>query len=263
VGINLFPDRKRCSFDCPYCEVFPFETDVRFTLETMEAALRSAILDAGERKIPVRDICFSGNGEPTMSSHFAEALGAAAELRNRLAREAQLVVITNGTGLLGREPSGNAPAMFDFLRTAALAPKTSLRIWLKLDAGTEAWYAAMDRSRVPHERLVSRIRDFAAAGAPFILQTRVCKINGRLPPPEEAAAWTALVTELVCTGGADAGTGGGLCGPRGVQIYGKVRPAPEDPLAEAVPAAVLEGRAALLRAALAEAGRAVPVEVYE
>ncbi|MDR2661489.1 MAG: hypothetical protein LBC31_00670 [Treponema sp.] len=260
VGINLFPDRKRCSFDCPYCEVFPFETDISFKLETMKAALRSAILDAGDRKIPVRDLCFSGNGEPTMSPHFAEALGAAAALRNKLAREAKLVVITNGTGLLEREPGGNGP-MFDFLRSSACAPDTSLRIWLKLDAGTEAWYAAMDRSRIPYGRLLSRIRDFAAAGAPFILQTMVCKINGRLPPPEESAAWVALVTELACaSAGAEAGQGRGL---RGVQLYGKARPAPEDPLAEAVPAAVLEERAALLRAALAEAGREVPVEVYE
>jgi histidinol dehydrogenase len=259
VGINLFPDRKRCSFDCAYCEVFPFETDVSFNLETMKAALRSAILDAGERKIPVRDICFSGSGEPAMSSHFAEALEAAAVLRNKLAREAKLVMITNGTGLL-EPPGGNAPALFDFLRTSARAPATALHIWLKLDAGTEAWYAAMDRSPVPYERLVSGIRNFAASGAPFILQTMVCKINGRLPPPEEAAAWAALVTELARTGGAEAGQSGGL---QAVQIYGKVRPAPEDPLAEAVPAAVLEDRAALLRAALAGAGRAVPVEVYE
>jgi hypothetical protein len=48
-----------------------------------------------------------------------------------------------------------------------------------------------------------------------------------------------------------------------VQIYGKARPAPEDPLAEAVPAAFLEERATLLRAALAKAGSAMPVYVYE
>jgi histidinol dehydrogenase len=261
VGINLFPDRKCCSFDCAYCEVFPFETDIVFKLETMKAALRSAILDAEEQKIPVRDICFSGNGEPTMSPHFTGALEAAAALRNELAREAKLVVITNGTGLLEREPpGGDVPALFEFLRASACAPATALQIWLKLDAGTEAWYAAMDRSGIPYERLVSSIRDFAAADAPFILQTMVCKINGRFPPPEEGAAWAALAAELAgANAGGEAGKNGGL---RAVQIYGKARPAPEDPLAEAVSAAVLEERAALLRAALAEAGRAVPVEVY-
>jgi hypothetical protein len=50
---------------------------------------------------------------------------------------------------------------------------------------------------------------------------------------------------------------------RAVQIYGKARPACEDPLAEAAPVRVLEERAALLRQALEEAGITVPVEVYE
>jgi histidinol dehydrogenase len=35
LGINLFPDRKVCSFDCPYCEVFPFETGFRFSPESL------------------------------------------------------------------------------------------------------------------------------------------------------------------------------------------------------------------------------------
>jgi histidinol dehydrogenase len=252
VGVNLFPDRKRCSFNCAYCEVFPFKTDMAFKLETMKAALRSAILDAGEQKIPVRDICFSGNGEPLMSPHFTGALEAAAAIRNELAAEAKLVLITNGTELADR-------AMFEFLRASACGAGTALRIWLKLDAGTEDWYAAMDRSSVPHGGLVSSIREFAAA-APFIVQTMVCAIDGRLPPPEESAAWVALVAELARRS-AGAGTAG-AGGLRAVQIYGKARPAPEDPLAEAVSAAVLEERAALLRAALGEAGRAVPVEVY-
>jgi hypothetical protein len=50
-----------------------------------------------------------------------------------------------------------------------------------------------------------------------------------------------------------------IVGVQAVQIYGKARPAPEDPLAEALPASILEGRAALLRAALKAP---IPVEVF-
>ena len=25
LGVDLFPDRKTCNFDCPYCEIFPFD----------------------------------------------------------------------------------------------------------------------------------------------------------------------------------------------------------------------------------------------
>jgi histidinol dehydrogenase len=251
VGINLFPDRKICSFDCPYCEVFPFETDIAFNPQTMESALRSAICEAKENNIPVKDICFSGNGEPSMSPFFFGAVNAAAAIRSELVPESQLVLITNGTGLLNSDT-------FQFLKNAA-ASSMNLTVWLKLDAATQAWFAFLNRSDISFTSLISRFRDFASSQVPFTIQTMICKINGALPPPEENAAWVRLVTELALLS-APAKAQANL---KNVQIYGKARPAPEDPLAEAAPLAVLEERAALLRAALKDAGITVPVEVYE
>jgi histidinol dehydrogenase len=259
VGINLFPDRKVCSFDCPYCEVFPFEGAGAFSPDRMEAELGRALGEAGERGISVRDLCFSGNGEPTMAPAFIAALERAARIRDALVPDAALVLITNGTGLLRGET-------FDVLRHFAAA--CALQIWLKLDAGTEDWYGVMNRSAVPFETLAGKIRDFVRA-APVIIQTMVCSIHGRPPPDSEAAAWEKLAVELA--GSVPAGetaADGVLPGIRGFQIYGKARPAPGDPLAEALPPAFLEDRAASLRAALAAAGiRApggseIPVEVF-
>jgi histidinol dehydrogenase len=248
VGVNLFPDRKVCSFDCPYCEVFPFKTGISFSLTAMEEALASVLAEAAASGVPVRDICFSGNGEPTLSPHFREALEAAARIRERVP-QAAMVVITNGTGLLDGETRA-------FLRDAA-RPRLSapsamgLDIWLKLDAGTPAWYAEIDRPAVPFDTLMDALRTFTRQ-APVTLQTMVCAVNGREPPPEEEAAWVRMAAEL-------AGGGEGDAGVRAVQIYGKARPAPEDPLAEALPPAVLERRAAALRVALK---RPIPVEVF-
>ncbi|MDR1240201.1 MAG: hypothetical protein LBK27_08800 [Treponema sp.] len=272
VGINLFPDHKVCSFDCPYCEVFPFQSAAAFSLERLETELPPVLNDAKERGLPVRDLCFSGNGEPTMAPAFPAALERAAWFRDALAPEAALVLITNGTGLLKAET-------FEFLRRAAVT--WTLRIWLKLDAGTEDWYDRIDRCGVPFEALTGKIRDFVRL-APVIIQTMVCSINGRSPPDSEAAAWEKLALELAGAGmsaapGPAAGAGipstGEAPGPvppgvRGFQIYGKARPAPEDPLAEALPPVLLESRAASLRAALAAAGiRApggteIPVDVF-
>jgi histidinol dehydrogenase len=273
VGVNLFPDEKLCSFDCPYCEVFPFKTDIRFSLPIMEGALKSVLAEAAERGIPVRDICFSGNGEPTISAHFREALEAAARIRDEAVPEAALVVITNATGLLNAET-------FDFLRKAA-APRGALsdtqrgtaagalglRIWLKLDAGTPAWYEQMDRSRVPFAALIEKIQEFVRL-APVTIQTMICTVGGRAAPAEEEAAWVRLAAGL-CNGagsnsvvdgnGGTAESGSGAAGVQAVQIYGKARPAPEDPLAGSLPVSVLENRAALLRAALK---KVVPVEVF-
>ena len=247
VGINLFPDRKVCSFDCPYCEVFPFHSDRAFSLPVMEEALEGVLVEAAEQGIPVRDICFSGNGEPSLSPDFREALEAAGRIRERSVPEAALVVITNGTGLLNERT-------FAFMRDAALGGM-KLNIWLKLDAGTPAWYEAMDRSAVPYDALIGRIRQFARC-APVTLQTMICALRGKAPPEEEEAAWVRLAAELAGSGESGVDRRSGV---RAVQIYGKARPAPEDPLAEALPEAVLERRAAALRAVI---GTAVPVEVF-
>ena len=251
IGINLFPDRKLCSFDCPYCEVFPFETDIPFSLDTMKTALGSAIREARKNEIPIMDICFSGNGEPTMSPFFTEAVNTAATVHSGLAGDAKLVVITNGSGLLDKE-------LFEFLKTASLQP-VNLNVWLKLDAATEAWYRLMNRSRILHDELISCIKKFSSSAVPFTIQTMICKIKGILPPQDESVAWVHLVTELAVL----SCSGRNRSGLKAVQIYGKARPAGEDPLAEAVPLAVLEERSSQLCQALKKAGIIVPVEVYE
>jgi histidinol dehydrogenase len=253
VGINLFPDRKLCSFDCSYCEVFPFSSDIVFTVDVMERALKNVLSEARRNSVLVRDISFSGNGEPTLSPQFPAALESAARIRDSDAPGAALVVITNATGLLNG-------AVFDLLRGAA-AGSMALNIWLKLDAGTPEWYGRMDRSSVAYDELIARIRKFTAL-APVTIQTMLCAVNGKAPPPEEASAWIKLAAELA------APAGGGVLdakpGVRAFQLYGKARPAPSDPLAEALPAAYLEERAESLRSALGPlpGGDAVPVEVY-
>ncbi|MCL2382001.1 MAG: radical SAM protein [Treponema sp.] len=241
VGINLFPDRKLCSFDCPYCEVFPFDSEQAFSLPLMEKALVGALAQAKERDIAVCDICFSGNGEPTLSSHFPAALEAAFRVRDREASGVRLALITNGSGLLDE-------GLFELLCRAG---ERGLCIWLKLDAGTPLWYKAASRSAIPFERLIEKIRAFVKR-APVTLQTMICAINGTPPSPDEARAWEALVAELACA----------AAELREVQIYGKARPAPEDPLAACLPTAFLEARAASLRAVLASVGKETLVKVY-
>jgi len=248
VGINLFPDQKSCPFDCPYCEVFPFSTNAVFSLEQMEKDLRSVIADAGERKIPVMDICFSGNGEPSLSPDFPCALELATSIRSELVPSAKLVLITNGAGLLH-------PEIFSLLRDAAI--NHALDIWLKLDAGTSGWYQLINHTEIPHDKLIAKIKEFAAL-APFTVQTMLCAVDGKAPPPDEARAWEKLLLELAAIADGAAAAGGGI---RKIQIYGKARPSPDDPKAQALPVAYLEERTASLKQALINA-TFIPVEVY-
>jgi histidinol dehydrogenase len=250
VGINLFPGGKNCPFDCPYCEVFPFAANTAFSLPQMENDLREAIENAAKQRIPVKDICFSGNGEPSLSLDFPDALEAAAKIRDEMVPSASIVFITNGTGLL-------TPEVFMILRDAA-AGKIALDIWLKLDAGSPEWYEKMNRCDIEFEYISARIKYFASF-APVTIQTMLCAIDGSAPPPQEAAAWEKLVLEIATPDEDSADKNSNL---RKVQIYGKARPAPEDPLASPLPVEYLEERAASLRKALAAHNFAVPVEVY-
>jgi histidinol dehydrogenase len=223
--------------------VFPFSTKAVFSLEQMEEDLRHSIASAQGRDEPIRDICFSGNGEPSLSAHFPEALVAVARIRAEMSPSSELVLITNGTGIL-------QPDIFSLLRDAA----PTLGIWFKLDAGTPQWYHKMNRSDIPFEELIAKIKEFVSC-APVTVQTMLCEIEGHNPSEEEARAWETLVLELNA-----AGKGKG--GLRKVQIYGKARPSPDDPKAVALPAECLEERAASLRSTLAVAAANVPVETY-
>jgi len=243
VGINLFPDQKSCPFDCPYCEVFPFSTRAVFSLKQMEDDLRSVISDAIERNIPVMDICFSGNGESSLSPDFPQALELTGRIRDELAPSVKLVLITNGAGLLDHK-------IFSLLVESA-AGIFALDIWLKLDAGTTQWYQLINRAEIPHAKLIAKIKEFAAL-APFTIQTMLCAVDGKAPHPDEARAWEALVLELaaIATGKI-----------RRIQIYGKARPSPDDPKAQELPVAYLEERAASLKQALGDSLQ-IPIEVF-
>jgi histidinol dehydrogenase len=244
VGINLFPDKKLCSFDCPYCEVFPFPAGAEFSPERMEEDLTTAITAAMEREIPVRDICFSGNGEPTMSAYFPEALERAGRVRREMAPGAVMVLITNGSGLLDGK-------VFSLLHDAA-SGALKLDIWLKLDAGTPEWYKKMNRCNLPFEKITEKIKEFAAC-APVTIQTMICAVDGEAPPPEEERSWENLILELAANASPINAAEGSVGAIRKVQIYGKARPSPEDPKAAALPEEILERRAASLRASFAKA----------
>jgi len=243
IGINLFPDKKSCQFDCPYCEVFPFPSGAEFSLDQMEDDLRGAINNAQKENINIKDICFSGNGEPTLSPSFKEAFKLAEKIRKEAAPCAKLVIITNGTGLFQEQ-------IFSLLKEAACEP--SLDIWLKLDAGTSDWYRKINRCAVHHDKLLDKIKEFTIS-SPVTIQTMLCAVGGSQPSDAESKTWEDFVCELAQDAAGNI---------RKVQIYGKARPAPEDPYASPLPEEYLEKRSKSLYNALKERGIITPVEIY-
>jgi wyosine [tRNA(Phe)-imidazoG37] synthetase (radical SAM superfamily) len=109
LGVNLLPTHvKVCSFDCIYCEcgftpkeyeekaVLPTRSEVR---EKLEAKLNEM---ANSQKLP-DVITFAGNGEPTLHREFAGIIDDTIELRDKLAPEARIAVLSNAT-MLHRKP---------------------------------------------------------------------------------------------------------------------------------------------------------------
>ena len=113
----------------------------------LERRARGHFLDRGYAEAwapePVRDICISGNGEPTALSFPGRGPRALRALSGARIRKswapASLVLITNSTGFL--DPRVSEPS------SSASARDEGLVVWAKLDAGSEGSFRLMSGTR--------------------------------------------------------------------------------------------------------------------
>ncbi|PKL06076.1 MAG: hypothetical protein CVV53_06170 [Spirochaetae bacterium HGW-Spirochaetae-9] len=196
LGINLFPEGKKCSFDCPYCEVMPFKSTSNFSSAALQAELEAFFMKEYAETwspLPLRDICVSGNGEPTLSPHLLEALEICATARRRhavIVGAAPIVLITNATGFLDAELSG---------RLAEFAAREPLKIWAKLDAGSQKYFTAISRSSFSVEEISKALAAFARKTT-ITIQTMLCEINGKVPNVDEAMSFASRINTMVAAG---------------------------------------------------------------
>ena len=251
IGLNLNPD-KACNFDCVYCQVdrtvppavrkvdlaiLERELTTLVELAASGALFESAPFDLlppeGRR---VRDIAFSGDGEPTTYPKFREAVEIAARVRKAFGlTDTKLVLITDAAYLA-------RPAVREALR---VLDENNGEIWAKLDAGTEAYFEMVDRPNVTLAAVLESILD-AARVRPVVIQTLWMKVRGAAPPPDEIDAYCDRLNELLTAGGR----------LKTLQLYTIARATAENWVA-ALTDAELDGIAARVRARVA-----VPVEVY-
>jgi wyosine [tRNA(Phe)-imidazoG37] synthetase (radical SAM superfamily) len=210
LGIDLFPDGKRCNFNCPYCELFPFPGEPPFEPAELDRELGEFFHIEYASYLPgtpLRDLCLSGSGEPTLSPHLGEALASMRRAQARFAPEAALVLITNSTNL-GDEATAALLGRF--------VDEAGLRIWAKLDGGSEAMYSRMNRSSVPFEKIVSGIRSFSRKH-PVVVQTMLCEVDGAGPSARDLSDYGDLLASFLKDGAQ----------VREVHLYTQARPSPE------------------------------------
>jgi wyosine [tRNA(Phe)-imidazoG37] synthetase (radical SAM superfamily) len=252
LGVNLNPD-KVCNFNCVYCEVDRSGPGPRADLDLDQIEREMAVLldltGSGElfRHPPfdsarpeqrrLNDIAFSGDGEPTTAKAFPQVVERLARLKaERGLEDVKLVLITDSSRL-------QAPEIVQGLE---ILMANQGEVWAKLDAGTEAYYQEIDRSRVPFSRILANLAATAQRW-PITIQTLFLEWQGRGPGAGEVEAYLQCLRGILDLGGQ----------LQAIQLYTVARPTPE-PAARPLPAAAMDALAATVRAGLPE----VPVEVY-
>jgi wyosine [tRNA(Phe)-imidazoG37] synthetase (radical SAM superfamily) len=253
IGINLNPD-KRCNFDCVYCEVDRLtppritRLDLARLRRELEAMVRH-VQTGGLGREPkfsdlpapvtrtIRDIAFSGDGEPTMIAEFSACARIVAEVRQAANLvDTKLVLITDAAGL----------DKLDVREGLRILDANHGEVWGKLDAGTETYYRAVNRSHVRLERIVKNLT-LTARERPIVIQSLFLRMHGQPMPPEELEAYCGRLTTITEAGGRI----------REVHAYTIARPTPE-PFATRLERAGLEGLAATIRSRTG-----LPTRVFE
>lgn len=202
IGVNLNPVSK-CNFSCLYCEVnrirpgptLQFDTH-RLALElreTLELA-RGGWLRQWPRyaKLPaelleVRHVALSGDGEPTLSPNFAEAVAAVTRVRAE-SGFFKIVLITNSTAL-------DQPQVQQGLNLL----RREDEVWAKLDGGTRDYLNRVNGPTVALEKILNNIL-LVGRQRPVIIQSLFPAINGQEPPAEEIDAYAQRLKELKLAG---------------------------------------------------------------
>ncbi|TWT92325.1 Radical SAM superfamily protein [Botrimarina colliarenosi] len=212
VGVNLNPD-KVCNFDCVYCQVDrstrsesrfvetdQLLTELRDVLRTVASGdlyqtPKFADTPAALRRL--NDIAFSGDGEPTTYKNFDELMQLAADVKQEVgaefpaANEAKMVLITNAS--MFHRPHVE--------RGLAILDANNGEVWAKLDAGTEAYYHTIERTKVPFSQVLNNLAN-ASRVRPLVIQSLFLRLAGEAPSPGEIDAYCDRLNETTAAGGA-------------------------------------------------------------
>ena len=207
IGINLNPD-KVCNFDCVYCEVDRStpgkvsQLDLNQMRDELVAMIRFA-KDGGLGKEPnfdelpsylsrnVKDIAFSGDGEPTMVANFDECAQMVADVRRQEELEpTKIRLITDAAGL-------DTAAV---RRGLKIMDENNGEVWGKLDAGTADYYRQVNRTSVNYDRILRNLVETAKV-RPIVIQSLFFKMHGEAMPPEELAAYCGRLQDITTAGG--------------------------------------------------------------
>lgn len=229
VGINLNPNNA-CNWHCAYCQVPGLVRGKApvIDLAVLEAELSGFLsalvrgdwlaVNAPEGMRQIRDIAFSGNGEPTSAEAFAAAIDVVVRLRAAFGLDdVPLRLITNGSLM------AQARVQAGVDRLAAAGGE----VWFKVDAGEAAAIERINGVSLDPQAL-SRHLSICAAHCPTWVQTCMFRWDGEVP----SAAFIDAYLEVLLGAGPER--------LQGVLLYGIARPSMQGEASHLSPLSAVE-----------------------
>ena len=198
IGINLNVNNA-CNWRCIYCNVPDLKRGAPepIAMDVLEHELRSFLhavihgdfmlrqVDEPDRQL--KDIAFSGNGEPTSAKEFPQILDLVANVLKdfNLLGKIKIRLITNGS-LMDKSP---------VLATMQDLAKYNGEVWFKVDAGTKEGISLVNDVTLNPESHVQRLMSCAKL-CPTFIQTCMFALDGAPPSEQDIQAYLALVEQV-------------------------------------------------------------------
>jgi len=198
IGINLNTNNA-CNWRCIYCNVpdlsrgmpAPIELDVlehelrTFLNDVLHGDFMQLHVDKTYRQL--KDIAFSGNGEPTSAKEFPQVLLLVEKILQdfSLLGSIKLRLITNGSLM-------DKPAVFDSMRHLA---SCNGEVWFKVDAGSKEGIARINDVTLKPQNHIQRLKACAEV-CPTFIQTCMFAFDGAPPSEEYIVDYLVLISQV-------------------------------------------------------------------
>jgi wyosine [tRNA(Phe)-imidazoG37] synthetase (radical SAM superfamily) len=213
IGVNLNVNNA-CNWQCIYCEIPnltrgsppPIELDVledelRFFLhEIIHGDYMEKNVAIEDRHL--KDIAFSGNGEPTSAEEFPQVILIVKKILEEfnLLHKIKIRLITNGS-LMHKE---------SVLEGIQVLAKMNGEVWFKVDAALEENSKVINQVNIKPQQAIDRLKRCSEI-CPTFVQTCIFTIDNKEPNNKEIDAYIKLIDSAKKS-------------IKGVHLYGIARP---------------------------------------
>ena len=197
IGINLNTN-SACNWRCIYCNVpnLTRGTPAPIELDILEQELRALLTDVlhgdfmqrhvHEEDRQLKDIAFSGNGEPTSAKEFPQVITMVEKVLTdfNLLGSIKVRLITNGSLL-------DKPLVLESVKHLA---RLNGEVWFKVDAGSKEGIARINDVTLNPQSHIQRLKNCAEV-CPTFIQTCMFALDGLPPSEEDIVAYLTLIAQ--------------------------------------------------------------------